>query len=373
MSVRRDPRTDRWYFRARVTFPDGRRDRISGTPGVSGPFHDLPATKAGAQEAERRAIAKAMTGHDVRPAPAKEVPTIKAYSKVFLDVYSASHKPSTRRDKRQRLDHDLLPEFGYLRLDQLRQEHVDRITAEMLGRGAKRKTVNNTLGVLSTLIGYAVKNQVLEDPKLTFSIKAQGAELDALAPENVGKLVAAAPDARYRAAVLLAADAGLRIGEIRALPWLEVNELAREVSVAWSYDRAGELSETKGWERRAVPISERAWAALKDLDRVGPLVFARLDGKPIGYDAVRDVAHEIYERAGVTPPRQPWHGLRHTFGTELANSGASIQTIRELMGHKSIDTTLRYLHTTRDQKRDAIAGLATTGSRWAAASKTLPK
>ena len=86
-----------------------------------------------------------------------------------------------------------------------------------------------------------------------------------------------------------------------------------------------------------------------------------------------DQLKQIRERAKVAPPRQPWHALRHTFGTELANSGASIQTIRELMGHKSIETTLRYLHTTRDQKRSAIAGLAPTGSRWAAGSKTTAK
>lgn len=370
MSVRRDPRTDRWYFRTRVTNPNGKRERIFGTPGVSGPFHDLPNTKVGAQEAERRAIASAMTGANVRPTARPEVPTIRAFANAaFMKVYAASHKPSSNRDKRQRLDAYILPAVGDIRLDELRQELVDKITADLLERGLERKGINNTLAVLSSLVKYAVRNKVIDDPELTFTISAQDKALQAVAPADVD-LLAAKANARYRVALLLAADAGLRIGEIRALPWLDVNELAKEITIARSYDRTNALSETKGWERRTVPISDRLWTALREVPRVGALVFSRLDGKPIGYDAVRDVAHEIYEASGVKAPKMPWHSLRHTFGTELANRGASIQTIRELMGHKSIETTLRYLHTTRDAKRAAVGSL---GSRWAADSKATTK
>lgn len=373
MPVRRDRRTGRWFFRAWVTHADGRRERIFGTPGIPGPYHDLPNTKLGAQEAERRAIAKAVTGQDVRPAARATTPTIRAYAPTFLDVYAASHKPSSQRDKRQRLDAYILPALGDVRLDELRQEHVDRLIADQLARGLARKTVNNITAVLSSLVGYAVKNKLITDPDLQYAIKTQRTELEAVAPEDVDRLLAATPDRRYRIAILLAADAGLRIGEIRALPRLEVNELARELGVGWSYDRAGNLTETKGWERRAVPISARLWAELQASEQPGPLVFARRDGAPIGYDAVRDAIHEIYARAGVRQPAQPWHALRHTFGTQLAARGTPINVIRELMGHKEIATTLRYLHTDRAAKRAAIDGLAPAGSQRAAAPKPTRK
>jgi len=371
MSVRRDPRTGNWFFRSRVTFPNGKRDRVYGTPGVPGLYHDLPNTKIGAHEAERRAITKAMTGLDVRIAPMKEVPTIRGYSEPFMDIYAASHKPSSKRDKRQRLDAYILPLLGDVRLDELRQEHVDQLVAMLLKRERNgRKGINTTLSVLSALVGYAVKNKVIADPELRFIISVQDAALVAVLPADVDLLVAAAADARYRLAILLCSDAGLRIGEVRALEWLDVNEIGRELTVAWSYDRSGARSETKGWERRTVPISDRLWREMSAIERRGPLVFSRLDGKPLGYDAVRDVAHEIYEKAGVTPPKMPWHALRHTFGTELANRGASIQTIRELMGHKSIETTMKYLHTTREAKRAAVNP---AGSHRAAEQKSTSK
>jgi integrase len=228
----------------------------------------------------------------------------------------------------------------------------------MLQLELSRKSVNNTLGVLSALVKYAVKNKLIADPEIKFNIQSQDVPLQAASKEDVDDLAAAA-DARYRIAILLAADAGLRIGEIRALPRLEVNEIAREITVAWSYDADGNLTETKGWERRTVPLSDRLWAAMRDVpaDRPGSLVFARINGDPISYAAVRERIHEIYIAAKVKPQRQPWHALRHTFGTELANSGAPVHLIRELMGHKSIETTLRYMHTNREQKRSAIKAL----------------
>jgi integrase len=367
MSIRRDSRTGNWYFRARVTLPNGIRERISGTPGVSGPFHDLPNTKVGAQEAERRAIASTMTGKDVRPETPEEVPTIAQYFEPFMEGYAIDHKPSSKRDKRQRFKHDIEPEVGHMRLSDLRQEHVDAIKRTLLERGVSRKGANTTTSVLSSLVAYAVSNKVIADPELSFNIKSQDAALEAVAPDDVRKLVDQA-DERYRVAILLCSEAGLRIGEVRALRWSHVNELGRELIVEWSYDRANEHSETKGWERRTVPINDVLWSALRSLPRRGPLVFSRLDGKPITYDTVRDRIHEIYRDSGVTPPTLPWHGLRHTFGTELANSGAPVHVIRELMGHKRIETTLRYMHTNREQKRAAVLG--TAGSRWAAASKT---
>src|SRR4051794_18138784 len=158
----------------------------------------------------------------------------------------------------------------YLAQDALRQEDIDQLVAQQLRRGLDRKTVNNITAVLSSLVKYAVKNKVIGPVDLSFTIKVQDSEIVAVAASDVDKLAAAA-DERYCAAILLAADAGLRIGEIRALRWSEVNELMREISISQSYDRTGELTETKGWERRVVPISDRLWSALKRLHRVGPL------------------------------------------------------------------------------------------------------
>ncbi len=371
MPVRRSKRNGRWFFRTTVILPDGTRERVSGTPGIPGLFHDLPQSKAGAQEAERRAIAALMSGERACVvASAREVPTLAEYVDTFLDNYAAAHKPSAQLAKRQILRHNLIPFFATVRLDQIRQEDVDRLVAQLLRRKLSRKTVNNVTAVLSSLMRYAVKNKVIEPFELTFNIKAQQTEILAVAAEDVAKLVEACADARYRAAILLAVDAGLRVGEIRALRWSDVNELAREVTVSRSLDRTNALTETKGWERRVIPISDRLWSALRAVDdRTKTHVLARRDGDhALRYDGVRDAILDVYKAAGVKPPKKPWHSLRHTFCTELARAGVPVNVIKELAGHKSIETTLRYMHTDRAAKRGAIDALRpSSGSDVAAA------
>jgi len=340
--------------------PDGTRERVSGTPGVPGPYHDLAQSKVGAQEAERRAIARLMTGRSSTRAAtsSRRAPTIEEYRDTFLDAYSAAHKPSAQRAKRSILRHNLIPFFGPMRLDEIRQEDVDKLVATLLKRGLSRKTVNNVTAVLSTLLRYAVKNKVIPAFDLKFAIKAQSAEIRAVAPEDVARIAEACTDPRYRAAILLGADAGLRAGEMRALMWCDVNQLAREITVSRSLDRTNVLTETKGWERRVVPISDRLWAALKALDdRRRYVLSRRAVDEPMRYDVTRNNIHRIYKAAGVAPPPKPWHSLRHTFCTELAKAGVPVNVIKELAGHKSIETTLRYMHTDRAAKREAIDAL----------------
>ena len=51
----------------------------------------------------------------------------------------------------------------------------------------------------------------------------------------------------------------------------------------------------------------------------------------------------------------PWHSLRHSFGTDCARRGVPLGTLKELMGHEKIETTLRYVQVTNEAKHHAIA------------------
>src|SRR5690348_17623273 len=84
MPVRRDPRTGRCYFRVTVKMPNGEKPRLSGTPGVPGPYQDLAANEAGAKAAEQRAIAKAFADAAKAEQPQilkQEVPTFGVWFK----------------------------------------------------------------------------------------------------------------------------------------------------------------------------------------------------------------------------------------------------------------------------------------------------
>src|SRR4051812_20763391 len=102
MSVRRDKRTGGWIFQARMKLADGTRTRIFGTPGVPGPYQDLPRTYVGAQEAERRAISEVMHGKPLLAvvAAVKEVQQkTTEVTKTTTEVQKATAEiPKTIRD-----------------------------------------------------------------------------------------------------------------------------------------------------------------------------------------------------------------------------------------------------------------------------------
>ena len=75
----------------------------------------------------------------------------------------------------------------------------------------------------------------------------------------------------------------------------------------------------------------------------------------LGYSSVREKLLAIYQVAGVDQPAQPWHCMKHAFCTSLARAGVEAATIQKLAGHKSIDTTMGYIHVNEAQMREAIS------------------
>ena len=355
MPAYEDKRDGRWRYRKRVDLPDGRRIRITGTPATD--------TKKAAEAAERAHIDRVLHPERARAQAAavperKEKTTFREFAKRFMAGYLPGQKPSERKAKNQILNTHLIPFFGHMALDEIRQEDVDAFTTAELKRCA-RKTVNNRLAVLSTLLGYAVENKVIAKVTLRCHVrgrKAEDAPILAVEADDVQKLLGAA-DVTYRVAILEATEAGFRVGEIRrpvdrhpgrrgddpagdrqrrqrggaqARPRAEGAALAGALDGASKAPQAGTVGPVRGrWRAAAVPGDARY--AAPDLPARGVAVPVSEDGTTM-----------------------PWHSLRHTFGTECAKRGVPIPTLRDLMGHTDVKTTLRYVTVTSEDRRSAI-------------------
>ena len=103
-------------------------------------------------------------------------------------------------------------------------------------------------------------------------------------------------------------------------------------------------------------MSDRLFDEIRELEETEELLLTKRIGGPLSYWAVRDKIHDLYDAAGVTKPPKVWHCLRHSFCTLLAEAGTPVHVIKELAGHASIETTLRYMHTSETAKSQAIAG-----------------
>jgi len=115
------------------------------------------------------------------------------------------------------------------------------------------------------------------------------------------------------------------------------------------------IAETKIGEKREIPMNNLLYDTLGDLKkkRNGSYVFANKDGQP--YKDIRKSFTTSLKRAGIKNCR--FHELRHTSASHPVMNGVDLKTVQELMGHKTIDMTLRYAHLSPDHKRKAVENL----------------
>ena len=109
------------------------------------------------------------------------------------------------------------------------------------------------------------------------------------------------------------------------------------------------MDNSKGQVDRVVYLAPDVATALRQWQRLqtaaAPYVFpspmARQGGLPLGVRQIRNRMTRYLKLAGITKAYSP-HSLRHTFATQLLNAGASLEVVKELMGHRSLQMTLRY-------------------------------
>ena len=255
-------------------------------------------------------------------------------------------KPSTLRGYRSAIQAHLLPAFGELPVENVTTTAIEQWLAGLSGSA---RTRNKLLIQLHGILGRARRvyglpgNAAAEVEK--FSQRPSG-EIEVFSPEEVWALVRAAGSEQDGAVFLTAAFTGLRMGELLALRWRDIDFPGSTIRVRASY-HLGQLTTPKSGKVRAVPMAPDVATALAQLGRrlhwVGDddLVFAGEAGGHLDGSALRRRYKEASGRAGLRPLR--FHDLRHTFGTRMITK-ADIRGVQEWMCHADITTTMRYLH-----------------------------
>lgn len=345
MPAYRDKRTKQWRYR-KMLIAHGQRHRISGTPLIN--------TRVAAEAAERAKIEEILAGP---PEPQKEVPqvpTLKEFSEDFMATYAkTNNKESEQIAKQSILNNRLLPHLGERRLDEITLLDVEKLKAKLLAKPLEPKSVNNALGVLRKMLRHAKALEIIKSVPTLEPLKTPPSAFRFLEFEEWEQLVAAAADdEEVLVAVLLGGDAGLRVGEIVGLRWMDVDTKRAQVTVRVR-DYRGKLGTPKGGKGRTIPLTGRLNAALKKARHLrGEHVICNEDGKRLSWRAIERKLAKVSKRAKI--PEVEWHVLRHTFCSHLAMRGAPARAIQELAGHASITTTQRYMHLSPGASRSAI-------------------
>jgi integrase len=258
-----------------------------------------------------------------------------------------ARKPSTLLDYRSALKAHLLPAFGALELESITPEQIDAWRRGLTGLSnrSKNKLLIQLHGIFrrAQMVWGLQANPLARVEK--HPMRASG-DIQVFSPKEVWALVRAAASEQDGAIFLTAAFTGLRMGELLALRWRDVDFAGATVRVRGSY-AAGHLTTPKSGKVRAVPVAPDVATALAQLGRrdnwLGDddLVFAGDAGGYLDGSALRRRYKEALGRAGLRPLR--FHDLRHTFGTRMI-ANADIRRVQEWMGHADIQTAMRRLH-----------------------------
>jgi site-specific recombinase XerD len=165
---------------------------------------------------------------------------------------------------------------------------------------------------------------------------------------------------RDRTMFLLMLRCGFRISEVSHLSWAALDLAQGTIRIDHSKGQVDRLVYLAPDVAKALRQWHRLQAA--EVRDVFPSRLTRKGGMPLSARQIRNRMTCYLKLAGITKAYSP-HSLRHTFATQLLNAGASLEVVKELMGHRSLDVTLRYTQlydrTKRAQYDQAMAQVET--------------
>jgi len=340
-----------WFVDIDYKHPDGRRERVRRVSPVQ--------TRRGAEQYERDLRNELLGSTCARKEKKqnqieeKKVPTLSKFADEFVGTYAVNNnKPSEVAAKKWALKNHLVPFLGKHRLDGITVRDIERFKGEKIKAELSPKTINNILSVLRRLLAVAKEWGIIAQVPTIKPLKTSPPDFDFLTFEEAERLMAYQQEPSWWAMIVVALKTGMRLGELRALRWDDVDLVSGLIVVrraAWK-DKVGT---PKSGRTRELPLSDVALRALKAHRHLrGELVFCNADGSMLTKEQNKWPLWRACKRAGLR--RIGWKVCRHTFASHLVMKGAPLKAVQELMGHATIEMTMRYAHLSPDVRKDVV-------------------
>ena len=271
--------------------------------------------------------------------------------------YAETRKRSWKRDVQMLgnlklfFGNPMLRDITPLRLEKFQQ---------VRGKVAAPATVNRELALLKHMFFQAEKWGLYSgNPvRLVSFLKEDNLKCETLSEDEEETLLAAAPP-YLKDVVLFAVNTGLRRSDVFNLKWEDVNIERKQLTIIMGKTR----------KVHEVFLNPKALEVLNRQRRDSEYVFTNREGEKI--KCVRGALDAAVKRAGLK--KITFHMFRHTVATRLLENGADIVTVKEIMGHSNINTTLRYAHTNAARQRREMEKLGSSATLPANDNKPVPE
>lgn len=243
-------------------------------------------------------------------------------------------KPKTLRGYQDAMKNHVLPAMGHLKVAKVNVNDVALLIASMREKEYKAWTIRGALTPLSRLMAHAVRRGLIGQNPVTLlerQERPQGdqAEIEALDTREV-RLMLEAATGTFRPLLTTAVFTGLRLGELLALEWTDVDFDKGRIRVRSSKTKAGV---------REVVMVPLVWRELEKNRGIAGRVFRTRAGEEMKPRTVQRALEATLVRAGLRHIR--FHDLRHTFASIMISQGMDIAFVSKMMGHANVAITYR--------------------------------
>lgn len=267
------------------------------------------------------------------------------------------------------LENHILPTFG--EDNSLPEQSVQAFVLHKIESGLSTKSVKDILIVLKMVMKFGVKKEWMTyyEWDIKYPPSSENKVLDVLSVTNHRKILNHIQShfTFMGLGIYISLSTGLRIGEICALKWSDINVTGGILTVNRTIERIyiieGEKKHTElvintpktKNSCREIPMNKELLGMLKPLKKVvnDDYYILTNDERPTEPRTYRNYYKRLMEKLDI--PKLKYHGLRHSFATRCIEVGCDYKTVSVLLGHSNISTTLNlYVHPNMEQKKRCI-------------------
>lgn len=268
------------------------------------------------------------------------------------------------------LENHILPFFG--EYEELSEKTVQAFVLEKIDAGLSVKSIKDILIVLKMVMKYGVKHEWMNyyEWEIKYPTATSSKDIEVLTIANHKKILDyIQKNFTFRnLGIYVCLSTGLRIGEICALKWEDIDTDSGTITVQRTIERIyiieGDKKHTElimntpktKSSYREIPMNKELLTLIKPLKKVvnGSFFVLTNEEVPTEPRTYRNYYKQLMDKLEI--PKIKFHGLRHSFATRCIESNCDYKTVSVLLGHSNITTTLNlYVHPNMDQKKKCIA------------------
>lgn len=267
-------------------------------------------------------------------------------------------------------DNHLIPAFS--ELCDITEEIVQKYVLDELSKGLNEKTIKDILIVLKMILRFAVKNNMMEYHQIDikFPTNHDKKNVEVLSRDNQKKLLDYVNNnfTFKNLGIYICLCTGMRIGELCALKWEDIDMEERVIKVRHTIQRIYITDDGEKKYTKLIVDTPKTLESIRDIPLSSNLIKIFIpiikvvnkdyyiltnDKNPTEPRTYRNYYKRLLEKLDI--PNTKFHALRHSFATRCIESNSDYKTVSVILGHSNISTTLNlYVHPNKEQKKKCI-------------------